>query len=54
VATFLYARRTHAGKVPPATHEDVLAKEAAAFEMPADELPHRGGRAEVTDRRDRR
>ncbi|HEY4605853.1 MAG TPA: MFS transporter [Blastococcus sp.] len=54
VATFLYARRTHAGTVPPATHEDVLAKEAAAFEMPADELPHRGGRAEVTDRRDRR
>ena len=54
VATFLYGRSTHAGRVPTASHEDVLAKEAAAFEMPADELHHRGDPAEVADRRDRR
>ncbi len=54
VATFLYGRSAHAGRVPTASHEDVLAKEAAAFEMPADELHHRGDPAEVADRRDRR
>jgi ACS family tartrate transporter-like MFS transporter len=54
VATFLYGRSAHAGRVPTASHEDLLAKEAAAFEMPADELHHRGDPAEVTDRRDRR
>jgi ACS family tartrate transporter-like MFS transporter len=41
-ATFLYGRRTGAGTVPTASHEDVLAKEAAAFDLPADELHHRG------------
>jgi ACS family tartrate transporter-like MFS transporter len=54
VATFLYGRSAHAGRVPTASHEDVLAKEAAAFEMPADELRHRGDPADATDRRNRR
>jgi ACS family tartrate transporter-like MFS transporter len=54
VATFFYGRSTHAGRVPTASHEDVLAKEAAAFEMPSDELHHRGDPAEVTDRREGR
>jgi len=54
VATFFYGRSAHAGRVPTASHEDVLAKEAAAFEMPSDELHHRGDPAEVTDRREGR
>ena len=41
-ATFLYGRKIHAGKVPPLSHEDLLAKEAAAFDLPAEELHHRG------------
>ena len=53
IATFLYGRRTGAGTVPTASHEDLLAKEAAAFELPADELHHRGDPTDVTDRRNR-
>jgi ACS family tartrate transporter-like MFS transporter len=49
VATFLYGRKIHAGTVPTGTHEDVLAKEAAAFELPADELHHRGDTAVAGD-----
>jgi MFS transporter, ACS family, tartrate transporter len=41
-ATFLYGRTIHAGKVPTGSHEDLLAKEVAAFDLPADELHHRG------------
>ena len=41
-ATFLYGRKIHAGKVPSLSHEDLLAKEAAAFDLPAEELHHRG------------
>jgi ACS family tartrate transporter-like MFS transporter len=40
VATFLYGRRTGAGKVPAGSHADLLAKEAAAFDLPAEELHH--------------
>jgi ACS family tartrate transporter-like MFS transporter len=39
-ATFLYGRRIGAGRVPTATHEDVLATETAAFDLPAEELHH--------------
>ena len=53
IATFLYGRRTGAGTVPTASHEDLLAKEAAAFELPADELHHRGDPTDVADRRNR-
>ena len=53
IATFLYGRRTGAGTVPTTSHEDLLAKEAAAFEMPADELHHRGDPTDVADRRNR-
>jgi MFS transporter, ACS family, tartrate transporter len=53
VATFLYGRRTGAGTVPTASHEDVLAKEAAAFDLPADELHHRGDETIGTDGRRR-
>jgi ACS family tartrate transporter-like MFS transporter len=42
IATFLYGRKIHAGKVPPLSHEDLLAREAAAFDLPAEELRHRG------------
>jgi MFS transporter, ACS family, tartrate transporter len=42
VATFLYARTIHAGKVPTGSHEDVLAKEVAAFDLASEELHHRG------------
>jgi len=51
IATFIYGRRTGAGKVPTGSHEDLLAKEAAAFELPADELQHRGDPTDVADRR---
>jgi ACS family tartrate transporter-like MFS transporter len=54
VATFLYGRATGAGKVPTASHEDVLAKEAAAFDLPADELHHRGDPTNGADDRSRR
>jgi ACS family tartrate transporter-like MFS transporter len=40
IATFLYGRRTGAGKVPSGSHADLLAKEAAAFDLPAEELHH--------------
>jgi ACS family tartrate transporter-like MFS transporter len=53
IATFLYGRRTGAGTVRTASHEDLLAKEAAAFELPADELHHRGDPTDVVDRRNR-
>ena len=53
VATFLYGRRTGAGTVPTASHEDVLAKETAAFDLPADELHHRGDPTDVADSRRR-
>ena len=43
VATFLYGRKAHAGAVPTEPHEHLLATEAAAFEIPSDELHHRGG-----------
>jgi ACS family tartrate transporter-like MFS transporter len=49
MATVLYGRRTGAGTVPAASHEDVLAKEVAAFDLPADELHHRGGPTDPTD-----
>jgi len=42
IATFLYGRRTGAGTIPTASHEDVLAKVTAAFDLPAEELHHRG------------
>jgi MFS transporter, ACS family, tartrate transporter len=42
VATFLYGRKVHAGKVPTGSHEDVLAKEVAAFDLASEELHHRG------------
>src|SRR6478752_2332686 len=42
IATFLYGRKIHAGKVPPLSHEDLLAKETAAFDLPAGERHHRG------------
>jgi MFS transporter, ACS family, tartrate transporter len=51
VATFLYGRASGAGRVPVASHEDVLAKEAAGFELPADELHHRGDEQIVSDQR---
>jgi ACS family tartrate transporter-like MFS transporter len=38
IATFLYGRTIHAGQVPTGSHEDVLAKEVAAFDLPAEEL----------------
>ena len=41
VATFLYGRTIHAGQVPTGSHEDVLAKEVAAFDVAAEELHHR-------------
>ena len=53
IATFLYGRRTGAGTVPTASHEDLLAKEAAAFELPADELRHRADARNVSDDRTR-
>jgi MFS transporter, ACS family, tartrate transporter len=53
IATFLYGRRTGAGTVRTASHEDLLAKEAAAFELPADELHHRGDPTDVADNRGR-
>lgn len=40
IATFLYGRKIDAGKVPPLSDEDRLAKELAAVEVPAEE-PHR-------------
>jgi MFS transporter, ACS family, tartrate transporter len=42
IATFLYGRTIHAGKVPTGSHEDLLAKEVAAFDLAAEELHHRG------------
>ncbi len=42
VATFLYGRTIHAGKVPTGSHEDLLAKEVAAFDLASEELHHRG------------
>jgi MFS transporter, ACS family, tartrate transporter len=42
IATFLYGRTIHAGKVPTGSHEDLLAKEVAAFDLPSEELHHRG------------
>ena len=41
VATFLYGRATGAGRVPPRGHADLLAKEAAALDLPSDEMHHR-------------
>jgi ACS family tartrate transporter-like MFS transporter len=41
-ATFLYGRKIHAGQVPTGSHEDLLAKEVAAFDLAAEELHHRG------------
>jgi ACS family tartrate transporter-like MFS transporter len=41
VATFLYGRTIHAGKVPTGSHEDLLAKEVAAFDLASEELHHR-------------
>lgn len=40
--TFLYGRKVHAGRVPTGSHADLLAKEAAAFDLPSEELHHRG------------
>lgn len=40
--TFLYGRRVHPGPVPAGSPDDVLAKEAAAFDLPSEELRHRG------------
>ena len=42
VATFLYGRMIHAGTVPTGSHEDLLAKEVAAFDLASEELHHRG------------
>ncbi len=41
-ATFLYGRKIDAGQVPTGSHEDLLAKEVAAFDLAAEELHHRG------------
>lgn len=49
VATLLYGRRTGAGIVPTAGHEDAPAKETSAFDLPADELHHRGDPADVVE-----
>ena len=35
VGTYLYGRRTGAGKVPPTSRDDLLAKETAAFDLPS-------------------
>jgi ACS family tartrate transporter-like MFS transporter len=40
IATFLYGRATRAGRVPVGSHEDLLAKEAAALDLPSDETHH--------------
>jgi len=40
VATFLYGRRTGAGRVPPTAPSHLLAREAAALDFPAEELHH--------------
>ena len=53
IATFLYGRRTGAGTIPTASHEDVLAKVTAAFDLPADDLHHRGDPTDVSDERSR-
>jgi MFS transporter, ACS family, tartrate transporter len=55
IATFIYGRATHAGRVPVGSHEDLLAKEAAALDLPADELrPSRGdGPSRAAPGRDR-
>ena len=50
IATFLYGRRTGAGTIPTASHEDVLAKVTAAFDLPADERHHRGDPTDVSQR----
>jgi len=41
-ATFLYGRKIKAGNVPTGSHEDLIAKEAGAFDLPSEELHHRG------------
>jgi ACS family tartrate transporter-like MFS transporter len=41
-ATYLYGRKIHAGNVPTGSHDDLLAKEAGAFDLPSEELHHRG------------
>lgn len=41
-STFLYGRKIDAGKVPPLSHEESLAREAAAVDLPAEELHRRG------------
>jgi MFS transporter, ACS family, tartrate transporter len=50
IATFLYGRRTGAGTIPTASHEDVLAKVTADVDLPADELHHRGDPTDVSRR----
>lgn len=40
IATFLYGRATGAGRVPTGSHEDLLAREAAALDVPAEETHH--------------
>jgi MFS transporter, ACS family, tartrate transporter len=40
IATFLYGRATGAGRVPSGSHEDLLAKEAAALDLPSEETHH--------------
>ena len=40
VATFLYGRKIDGGQVPTAPHDDVLAKEVAAFDFAPEELHH--------------
>ena len=50
VGTYLYGRRTGAGKVPPTSRDDLLAKETAAFDLPSDELHHHGDSDVAIDR----
>jgi ACS family tartrate transporter-like MFS transporter len=47
VATFVYGRKVGAGRVPTASRVDVLAKEAAAFDLLADEPHQRVDNAEA-------
>jgi ACS family tartrate transporter-like MFS transporter len=55
IATFLDGRRTGVGKVPSGSHANLSAKEAAAFDLPAEELHHShdediaGGRSRSRD-----
>ena len=41
VATFLYGRKIDGGHVATGSHEDVQAKEVAAFDLAPEELHHR-------------